>query len=301
MTLPLFNSRQNAPHPDDTAADRPPYRLLLVNDDGIDAPGLVAMEAAMKTQFEHYHHPVEIFVAAPAHEQSAVAHGISLYRELKIEKRSPHHFAVYGTPADCVKVAVSHLWTDRKPDLVVSGINRGQNVGTCVLYSGTVAAAMEAAMMGIPAVAVSLAFLDIFTVDEMSEDRPALFDQLGKLARHPEDYDFAARIGAGVAQRAMDRTLPRGVALNVNVPYLPEDEIQGLRVCAMSDAWFNDEFKQGESGLWRNIGSVLTPGTGDFVQDDRVLEHHRSVSVTPLHFDLTAHRFLPMLESWFRE
>lgn len=276
-----------------------PYRILLVNDDGIDAPGLLAMECAVRELFAAENVAAEIFTVAPAHEQSAVSHGISLYRDIGIRQIDEHHFAIAGTPADCVKVAIAHLRKDRKPDLVISGINRGQNVGTCVLYSGTIAAAMEAALCGVPAIAVSLAFLDIFTVDEMEGNRPALFDQLAKLARTPEDYAYAARFAAGVALNAVRRGLPRGVVLNINVPYLPEREIAGVQVCPMGDAWFTDEFRETETGAWRNIGSVLIAGTGSQTPDDHVLERHRAISVTPLHFDMTAHRFLPQLQTWF--
>ena len=131
------------------------------------------------------------------------------------------------------------------------------------------------------------------------KERPALFEQLSVMARSPEEYAYAARFGASVCRQVSERGLPFGTVLNVNVPFLPEEEIRGVHVCAMSDAWFSDTFRQSENGSWRNIGSSMVPGSGDRVYDDHALEQHRSIAVTPLQFDMTSYRFLPQLESWF--
>ncbi len=274
-------------------------RIMLVNDDGINAPGLVAMEHAVIRAFKNDKENVEILVAAPAREQSAVSHGISLYRDIDIQKLDATHYAIDGTPADCVKIAINHIWPDVRPDLVIAGVNRGQNIGTCVLYSGTVAAAMEAAMSGIPAVAVSLAFLDIFRVSADAAERPAMFDQLALLARKPEEYAFAAQFGTEVARFALETSLPQGLILNVNVPFLPEDEIRGVHVCAMGDAWFSDAFKQGMDETWRNVGAAMIPGSGDKIVDDHALEFERSISISPLHFDMTAYWYMDILKGRF--
>ncbi|MFQ5481280.1 MAG: 5'/3'-nucleotidase SurE, partial [Nitrospinaceae bacterium] len=176
--------------------------ILLTNDDGFNAPGLRALWAAISSE-------TEVLIVAPETEQSAVGHAITLSQPLKINERWENGirmgYAVSGTPADCVKIAVTELFPE-PPELVISGINQGGNLGTCVIYSGTVSAATEAAIMGLPALAISL---------NSWESR---------------DFSVAAEFARRLYRRVLDEGLPEGVALNVNVPPVPADRIKGVAV-----------------------------------------------------------------------
>ena len=261
-----------------SAPSRP--HLLLTNDDGIEAPGLAALAAALR--------PIaDLTIVAPAVENSAMGHAISLFKDLRF---SPVHrdgaifgWGLAGTPADCVKVAVSTLGQARPFDWVISGINRGRNAGIDILYSGTVAAAREGAILGLPAIAISL-----------------YFEELDKLY-----YDTASAVAFDVMQMVLGRRVPPGVLLNVNVPGVPLDQIAGWSPTRMGNSAYIDHFLDqpvdGEefSRLYRNIGkgSVPSSAPGEGPTDDEALQSNR-VSITPLHLDLTAHEFLPQLRGW---
>lgn len=231
--------------------------ILLTNDDGFDAPPLHALAEALEAIGE-------VHVYAPSQEQSAVGHGISLHRPLRVREVRPRWFRVDGTPTDCVLLAV-RKFLDAKPALVMSGINTGPNLGDDVTYSGTVAGAYEGMLLGIPAIAVSSADYDT------------------------KSYDTAAHFGAHIARHVLKHGLPPNTVLNVNVPELPVDEIQGIAITRQGLRNYEDEIierkdPRGSSYYW--IGGmrprhIVHPGT-----DFEAIEQNK-VSVTPLHRDLT--------------
>lgn len=258
----------------------PRPHLLLTNDDGIHAPGLAALAEALR--------PIaDLTVLAPAVENSAMGHAISLFKDLHF---SPVHregaifgWGLAGTPADCVKLAVHTLARERPFDWVISGINKGRNAGIDILYSGTVAAAREAAILGMPSIAISLFY----------ETEDTLH------------YDTAAQVAARVVKMVLGRRLPLGLLLNVNVPAVPFDQITGWSTTRMGNSAYVDLFLdtpvEGDelSRLYRNIGqgSVDSSSPGDGPTDDEALRANQ-VSISPLHLDLTAHEFLPQLRDW---
>ena len=197
--------------------------ILVTNDDGIGAPGLYALVQALK--------PIaEVTIVAPSVERSAVGHAITLSDPLRVETydrdETFHGYAVSGTPADCVKIAYWAL-LDRKPDVLVSGINLGANTGINILYSGTVSAATEGTFLGIPSFAISLTTY-----------------------QNP-DFRYAASFARRMSSILLEKGLPKGTFLNINVPACPADEIEGIALT-----------RQGWPCLRRNsIGaSILTEG-----------------------------------------
>lgn len=233
--------------------------ILVTNDDGIRAPGLAMLAAAME--------PLgDVYVYAPDRQQSAVGHGVSLHKPLRVTETADRWFMVDGTPADCVMLAVRSLLA-RRPDLVVSGINPGANLGDDVTYSGTVAGAYEAMLLGLP----GIAFSDV--------------------SYSPHHVETAARVATAIAAHVLAHPLPPETALNVNVPDLPYADLQGVAVTRMGRRNYQDEIVRREDprgGAYYWIGGAepdhfMEPGT-----DFEAIEA-RKVSVTPLHRDLTHH------------
>lgn len=243
--------------------------ILLTNDDGIYAPGLWAIHQTL--QQEH-----QVAVVAPESEQSAVGHAISLLTPLRVKKVRKNGmffgWAVSGTPADCVKIAMAEI-LPQKPDLVVSGINLGSNVGINVLYSGTVSAATEAAIMGIRSMAVSLSTY-----------------------REP-DFGVAARFAARLAQDLPRLQLPQGVCLNVNVPSLPENQIKGVLLTRQEDGVLVERYERRvdpRENIYYWLAGInsrrhLEPGTDYWAIENGY------ISITPIHHDLTHYACLEML------
>lgn len=242
-----------------------PPLILVTNDDGIGAPGLAALAAALE--------PLgEVHVYAPDRQRSAVGHGVSLHTPLRVTDTAERWRMVDGTPTDCVMLAVRGL-LPRRPSLVVSGINSGANLGDDVTYSGTVAGAYEGMLLGIPSLAVS------------------------NIAHAPAHYAASAAVAARLAARVLERGLPPEVMLNVNIPDLPARDIAGIAVTRMGRRNYQDEIVGREDprgGRYYWIGGAQPdhhPGTGtDFEAVGRGM-----VSVTPLHRDITAHAALPGL------
>ena len=247
-------------------------KYLLTNDDGINAPGLYALYLEIKKIGE-------VTIIAPASERSAVGHAITTADPLRVsEVRKDgelYGLAVSGTPADCVKIAINSLLPQR-PDLVISGINQGPNTGMNVIYSGTVSAATEATMLGVPAFAISL---DSFTSRE---------------------FGYAAEFAARLAQSVIRNGLPAGTLLNVNVPVLPREKIRGVEVTRQGMARFTEEFHKrvdprGRDYWW--LGGELMEIAEEEGTDSAAVKNG-AVSVTPIHYDMTDYKNLDMLRGW---
>jgi 5'-nucleotidase len=246
-------------------------KILLTNDDGIYAPGLAALYRELQVLGE-------VRVVAPESEQSAVGHAISLITPLRVKEVSINGgvegWAVSGTPADCVKIALAELFPE-PPDLVVSGINLGPNVGINVLYSGTVSAATEAAILGVKGVALSL-------------------DSYDKQA----DFRAAARLGRELLWRLKD--WPRwgvGVCLNINLPDLPREEIKGVRVTRQDTGSLVEHFERRmdpRRHVYYWLAEINQRPAEDPDTDYGALGQGY-VSVTPIHFDLTDYASLENL------
>jgi 5'-nucleotidase len=247
-------------------------RILVTNDDGITAAGLHALCAAMAKLGQ-------VSVVAPDAERSAVGHAITTHTPLRVKEVALEEgrigCAVNGTPADSVKLAVGAILKNR-PDLVVSGINLGPNTATNVIYSGTVSAATEARILGIPSIAISIG---------------AFKDPL---------WETAARFAIRVAEQVLVRGLPPKVLLNVNVPNLPAAEVKGVRVTRQGDSAYEELFDvrsdpKGVPYYWA-AGSYRM---SDVEEGTDALALDRGyVSVTPVTFDLTAYEWLEELKSW---
>ena len=178
-------------------------RILLTNDDGIHAPGLAVLETIARELSD------DVYVVAPETDQSGVAHSLSLSDPLRLREISPRHYAVKGTPTDCVIMGVRMIMADRKPELVLSGVNRGQNVAEDVTYSGTIAGAMEGAMLGIPSIALSQAYSGVH-------------------GRTSIEWDSAAAHSAPLIRKILAAGITPGGLINVNFPPCAADEVKGI-------------------------------------------------------------------------
>ena len=236
--------------------------ILLSNDDGIQSEGLTSLEESLRGIGE-------IYTVAPDRAQSSMSHALTLHRPLRVNEITPRRLSVDGTPVDCVKLALTGLLPVR-PNLVVSGINKGPNLGDDIIYSGTVSAAIEGALLGIPAIAVSLVTF--------------------------KDFDFraAAEFTATLVQRIVQRGIPPTTLLNVNVPAVPKSELKGWRVTRMGKRHYSENIVErvdprGGKYYWiggDDLGFAHDDGT------DCVAVHEGFVSVTPLQVDLTDHKLL---------
>ncbi|NIQ97381.1 MAG: 5'/3'-nucleotidase SurE [Desulfuromonadales bacterium] len=244
--------------------------ILVTNDDGI-------LSAGLTTLTEHLRSLGDVVVVAPDRERSAAGHSLTLHSPLRATEMAPGHYAVNGTPTDCVNLGVHGLF-NRRPDLVVSGINVGSNMGDDITYSGTVAAAMEATLMGVPAFAVSL---------ETEGGAPA-------------DFSTAARFAALMAARLTESALPPDTFLNVNVPACSRQEVRGVRITRQGRRVYGDLVVEkldprGKKYYWIGAGDL------GFKNEDGTDFHavqQRFISVTPLHLDLTNYRSFDDLAGW---
>ncbi len=240
--------------------------ILISNDDGYDAPGLKALE-------EELSRLGRVVVVATDSEQSGAAHSLTLNHPLRVHPVGENRYRVEGTPTDCVNLAIFQLLKDGRPDLVVSGINRGYNLGDDVTYSGTVAAALEGVLLEIPSFAISLN------------------------SRGEVDFGPAARVAAQVARLVLAQGLPRDTLLNINVPSGDPKEMritrQGRRV--YSEGVVERTDPQGRAYYW--IGGP-PPSWHPDPQSDFAAVQRGEVSVTPLHLDLTNHRVLQEMRDW---
>jgi len=250
-------------------------KILVCNDDGIWAKGISELAKAMQTMGE-------ITVVAPDVERSATGHAITMHDPLRVRETTLwgsdiKGYSLTGTPADCVKFGVSVIM-DEPPDLVVSGINRGPNLGTDVLYSGTVSAAIEAAILGIPAMAVSLDSYD------------------------DEDYSFAAQVALEIAKKIIENHLPADILLNVNVPAVPSNLCKGIKVTKLGVRKYKENYikrvdPRGGIYYWLN-GDLLESEQLDDVDIAAIRDGY--ISVTPIHYDLTGYSQLNTIMKWFK-
>ena len=246
-------------------------RILLSNDDGYLSPGLHCLAQALTPL-------AQIDVVAPERDRSGASNSLTLTHPLRVQKAENGFYFVDGTPTDCVHLAITGL-LDSEPDIVIAGINRGANLGDDVIYSGTVAAAMEGRFLGLPAIAVSLT---------------------GKSGMH---FDTAAQVVLRLLDTLAREPLPADTILNVNVPDIPFAELTGYEatrlghrhkaepVVRASDPHGNPVYWVGAPGQEADAG----PGT------DFYAIHHRSVSITPLHVDLTRYTALDQVATWLKK
>ncbi len=248
--------------------------ILVTNDDGISAPGIRALIAVMQEIGE-------VIVVAPDKPQSAMGHAITINSMLYLNKVSadgvsPEEYSCSGTPVDCVKLAVNEI-IHRKPDLCVSGVNHGSNSSINVIYSGTMSAAVEAGIEGIPAIGFSL--LDY-----------------GWNA----DFESSKKFIKKIVLEVLENGLPKGVVLNVNFPKLKEKEIKGIKVCRQANALWVEKFDKRKTPFGKDYYWL----TGEFVNQDKgedtdewALENGY-ISLVPVQFDLTAHHTIQQLNTW---
>ncbi|KHE93801.1 MAG: 5'/3'-nucleotidase SurE [Candidatus Scalindua rubra] len=248
-------------------------KIILTNDDGIYSPGILELKKAMAVLGS-------VTVVAPDVQQSGVGHSITFSHPLRVRNVYANGdfigYGIDGSPADCVKLAVREILKQRS-QLLVSGINIGANVGINVLYSGTVAAAIEGALLGIPSIAISL---------EMSESAP--------------DVSGAAETAKNIISLIMKKKLPRGTLLNVNIPNIAKDKIKGIKITKQFSGDFEEHYEKRTDP--RGIAYYWLAGTGwpkeDVIGTDMHALKDGYISITPLRYDLTDNAFLTGLESW---
>ncbi|MBI5030766.1 MAG: 5'/3'-nucleotidase SurE [Chloroflexi bacterium] len=249
--------------------------ILVTNDDGVTAPGLLALKQALEVLGK-------VEVVAPDRNWSASGHTKTMHKPLRVNQTSLRDgspaYATDGAPTDCVALVMLGLLKE-KPKLVVSGINPGSNVAHDLTYSGTVAAAMEGAINGIPSIAMSID------------------------ANHRGDIDFspAAEMAVRIARRVLEQGLPQDTFLNVNVPDIPLTETRGIRITRLGTRIYRDELIErqdpaGKSYYW--IGGEPPSGMIDVEGTDVWAVAQRFISVTPVHMDMTSHDLIEPLKAW---
>ena len=241
--------------------------ILLTNDDGYDTAGLEALRQAVSDLGE-------VWVVAPRDEQSAISHAITLWDPVRIGEHADRHYSVTGTPTDCVYVALNHL-LPRPPDLCISGINHGANLGDDVIYSGTVAGAAEAALSDVPSIAVSLA------------------------SYRSRNFDVAASVARKLAGAVLRRGLPRGLFLNVNVPREATAD-SPIEICKLGRRTYGAQVHEKRDPRHRPYywigGSEL--GFDDIPRSDCNTISRGNVSLSPVQLDMTHYRFMRELRQW---
>jgi 5'-nucleotidase len=251
-------------------------RILVTNDDGIHAPGLAVLERVARALSD------DVWVIAPETDQSGVSHSLSLNDPLRLREISPRHFALKGTPTDCVIMGLRHVLAEHRPDLVLSGINHGQNVAEDVTYSGTIAAAMEGTLLGVRSIALSQAY--------------------GAKGRNAIHWACAETHAPGIIKRLLAEGVPPGILLNVNFPDCEPGEVTGVSVAVQGRR--NQELLRiepredgrGKPYYWIAFARGKTePANGT---DLRALQDKR-IAITPLELDLTHEPTLTRLASAF--
>jgi len=248
--------------------------VLVTNDDGINAPGIRTLISVVKNIGD-------VIVVAPDSPQSGMGHAITINSTLHSSRITPKNseiieYSCSGTPADCVKLAINELMP-RKPDLCVSGINHGSNSSINVIYSGTMSAAIEAGIEGVPAIGFSL--LDYSWNADFSHSK-----------------DFIRKI----TLNALNNGIPKGVVLNVNIPAVKKSDIKGVKICRQAKAYWVEEFDKRKNPLGQEYYWL----TGKFVNKDQGEDtdewalKNNYISIVPVEFDLTAHHAIQGLNEW---
>ena len=248
-------------------------KILITNDDGISSQGIYALWEAMNEVGE-------TFIAAPSTEQSASSHSITLSDPIRVRtierKNGFRGWSVSGTPADCVKIAIQSLMLDR-PDIIISGINQGANLGSNIIYSGTVSAATEGMIQGIPSIAISLASFNT------------------------DNYEGVKIYAKKIVRHVIEHGLPKGTLLNVNVPYCDYKDIKGMKVTSQGSQYFVDEFEERidprNSKYYWIKGKMIDEDQSIDYDGKAIKEHY--VSITPIHFQLTNDLYLEDLKKQF--
>ncbi len=242
--------------------------ILVTNDDGILAPGLALLADVCRGV-------ATVTVVAPDREQSATSHALTLHRPVRPMRRPDGAFQVDGTPTDCVMLALEALMPER-PDYVFSGVNHGPNMGEDVLYSGTVAAAMEAVALGVPGIGISFA------------------------GNQPETLATYRALLVDLVRRITAAGLPSDTLLNINLPRVPADEVKGVRATKLGSRFFSGSLARmkdpwGKEIFWIGGGTITWTGDAD---SDHAAVGDGYVSVTPLHMDLTNYSLLETVRGW---
>lgn len=248
-------------------------KVLLTNDDGVFAKGIISLAREMSKNFE-------VTIVAPDRERSATAHAITMHKPLRVEKAEIPNLnvpalMVNGTPSDCVKLGMEAL-LDSPPDMVLSGINRGPNLGTDVIYSGTVSAAIEAAIFGIPAIALSV------------------------VGYKNVSFDYPAKIARILCNQLALKDFPEGTLLNINIPALNKKEIRGIYITHLGIRKYKNTFDKridprGREYYWM---------AGEVIEDledkgsDVWAVRNNYISITPIHFDLTKYSIIDTIKKW---
>lgn len=241
-------------------------KILISNDDGVHAKGIRTLSDRLSSDGEH-----EVYVVAPDRERSATGHSLTLHKPLRVEEVETHSpkvkkaWSTTGTPSDCVKLAITELIKPVKPDIVISGVNNGPNLGSDLLYSGTVAAAMEGAVLGFPSIAVSLCFGDVRHFESAAEVIWRLLKIFPKSVFKPRSL------------------------LNVNVPNLPIEQIKGVRITEVGVRYYDDYFERrvdprGRVYYWL-AGEAISEGESENSDAQAVLQNY--VSLSPVAFNMT--------------
>ncbi|MBE7467960.1 MAG: 5'/3'-nucleotidase SurE [Anaerolineae bacterium] len=267
--------------------------ILITNDDGINAPALFPLKQALDTV-------AETLVFAPDHNWSASGHPKTMHKPLRADPfilpDGSQGFVSTAPPPDCVALAMLGV-VERKPDLVVSGINHGANLGYDVFYSGTVAAAVEATIEGLPAIAISRDF------EEKEQDMaitPGFSDEAVRMKNAQIDYTPIAAFCARLAQKTLEHGLPANTLLNVNIPSAPWEHIKGVELTRLGQRVYRDELvarkdPRGRPYYW--IGGLPPHGVPDQGTDIWALANNL-ISITPINLDITAYRFIEELKRW---
>jgi 5'-nucleotidase len=253
-------------------------RILITNDDGINAPGLKVLEHIARTLTD------DVWIVAPEHDQSAVSHSLTLRTPFRINEISPKKYAVSGTPTDCILTAVQLLLSDSLPTLVLSGVNNGANLAEDVTYSGTIAAALEATILGIPAIAFSL------TTEN----------------HHPVKWATAEHWGPIVLNKILENPIPNNVLINVNFPNVIHKSVEGIKITRQGQRKIFDRIyeRQDPHGIpyywigpgdqrYDNIWEQAEPGT------DIEAIGTKYISITPLSLDITHTQTVALLKEQF--
>lgn len=239
-------------------------RILVTNDDGIHAPGLAVLETIARQLSD------DVWVVAPETDQSGVSHSLSLNDPLRLREAGPKRYAVSGTPTDCVIMAIRHIMVEHKPDLVLSGVNKGQNVAEDVTYSGTIAAAMEGTILGVRSIALSQAY--------------------GPAGRDAIHWTCAEHHAPGVIRRILEEGMPDGVLFNLNFPDCAPGDVEGISVTVQGrrnqDLLRIDPRHDGRGIPYYWIAFARGKSEPANGTDLKALAHKR-ISVTPLELDLT--------------